>query len=490
MLDWFKRLFQRKQKRSFHGAVASRLTGDWGTSAFPINYDIRNSFVSLLARVRELGKNNDYVKRYLGLCRANIVGPNGITIQSAVPSRNRGGGVDSLASAAVEAAWQEWGRYGSPDVTGNHSWLTLQNSFITDIMRDGEALYRRVPGWSKNGFGFALQRLDVMNLPVDYNDDFEGNPIVMGVELDSFERPIAYHLQQHKPSENTYFRNGNDYMRIPAEQIIHRFLPEFVHQTRGFSPMTSAMLRLQMLGGYEEAAVTKARVAASVMGFFTKSEDGTGYSSNEGTNTDGSLQMGMEPGVWKELPEGVGIETFDPNAPHEQYGAFVKATLRGISSGLGVNYNMLANDLEGVNFSSIRSGVLEDREAWKCLQEWMIDCFVRPIYEQWVGMALLSGAIKINGQTPRSGPDRYRQASYQGRRWSWVDPFKDAKTAQVLIGERLTSRANIIRDMGLDPDEVWQQLSDEEKLLEELGIPAANEEAHEAETQGEVNPDL
>lgn len=498
MFDWFKRLFNddspgsRRKRRSFQGAVASRLTGDWGTSPFPINYDIRNSFIPLLARVRELAKNNDYVKRYLGMCRVNIVGPQGINIQAVVPSRTQKGKPDELASQAMETAWKAWGRHGIPDVTGSHSWKSIQNCFITDIMRDGEALYRKLPGWSGNDFGFALQRLDVMNLPVDYNDDYQGNPVVMGIELDTYERPIAYHLNQHKPSEDTYYRNGKDYLRLPASQIIHRFLPEFVHQTRGFSPMASAMLRLKMLGGYEEAAVTAARVGASTMGFFTRDEEtGAGWGGTEGTNPDGSMVMNVEPGALKELPPGVGFTEFDPKQPNDQYAEFVKATLRGIASGLGVNYNMLANDLEGVNFSSIRAGVLEDREAWKCIQEWMIDCFVRPIYEQWVGMALLSGAIKINGQSPKSDPDRYRQATYQGRRWSWVDPFKDAKTAQVLINERLTSRANIIRDMGLDPEDVWKQLSEEETLLEALGIPAISEVNNEnAQTQGEADPNL
>jgi lambda family phage portal protein len=484
MFSWLKSFRKRRQQRSFTAAIASRLTGDWSTAAFPADYDIRNGFTALLARVRDLAKNNDYVKRYLGVSRANIIGPKGIVVQSRVPSTT-GNDVDDLASTAIEQAWQRWGRYGTPDVTGKHSWVSLQNCFITDVMRDGEALYRVVKGWG-NGYGYALQRLDVMNLPVDYKDTYEGRDVVMGVELDEYERPIAYHMQQHKPGKNTYYRNGTDYLRIPANEIIHRFLPEFVHQTRGFSPMSSAMLRLKMLGGYEEAAVTAARVGASTMGFFTRSEDGAGYPT-ESTNPDGSLEMGVEPGLLKELPAGVGFSEFDPKQPHGEYADFVKATLRGIASGLGVNYNTLANDLEGVNFSSIRAGVLEDREAWKCLQEWVIDCFVRPVYEEWVIMAIMSGAITIGGRPPASDPSRYTAANYQGRRWSWVDPLKDAQAAQLLINERLTTRSNVIRDMGLDPDEVWRQAQTEEQMLESMGI-APKETANE--TQGQADPNV
>ena len=400
----------------------------------------------------------------------------------------RNQGVDDLASQSVEKAFKEWGRYGVPDVTGKHSWLSLQNTFITDVMRDGEALYRKIPGWNGNKFSFALNRLDPMALPIDREWQFEGREVLMGVELNDMGRPLAYHLIQQKASDRTYYRDGNNLERVPADQIIHAFLPEFAYQTRGISPMSSAMLRLHMLGGYEEASVTKARVAASVMGFFTRTDEGVGYGATEGTNADGSLVMGAEPGVFKELPAGVSLDMFDPNAPHEQYGDFVKATLRGIASGLGVSYNSLSNDLEGVNFSSIRAGVLEDREAWKCLQQWMTDVFVRPVYEEWVRMALISGAIKINGQTPSSEPQRYMEAVYQGRRWAWVDPVKDAQASQLLINERLTTRSNIIRDMGLDPKEVWERLAEEEQLLEELGIPAVTTEVSDGpETQGTAN---
>ncbi len=485
MLKWFRDLFRKKRSFSFNAANTGRLTGDWSSSPTPINLQIRHEFVTLIARVRDLARNNDYVKRWLSLTRSNVVGPNGINVQSRVPSRTKGQGIDDLASEAVDQAFDKWGRYGVPDVTGQHSWVSLQNTFITDAMRDGEALYRVIRGWDGNEFAFALRRLDVMALPVDYDSEFNGNQILMGVELNQSDRPVAYHLLQQRASDRTYYRNGANYERIPADQVIHAFLPEFAYQTRGISPMSSAMLRLHMLGGYEEASLTKARVAAAVMGFFTRSDEGLGYGATEGTNTDGSLIMGAEPGVFKELPAGVGLDTFDPNAPHEQYGDFVKATLRGIASGLGVNYNSLSNDLEGVNFSSIRAGVLEDREAWKCLQKWMTDVFVRPVFEDFVMMALLNGAIKINGQTPRSEPQRYREASYQGRRWAWVDPVKDAKANQMLINERLTTRSNVIRDMGLDPKEVWEKLAEEEQLLEELGIPAVSKEVtDESQTQG------
>jgi len=41
-------------------------------------------------------------------------------------------------------------------------------------------------------------------------------------------------------------------------------------------------------------------------------------------------------------------------------------------------------DLEGVNYSSIRAGVLEDREIFKGLQDWFIRSLVMPVFDEWV----------------------------------------------------------------------------------------------------------
>ena len=109
--------------------------------------------------------------------------------------------------------------------------------------------------------------------------------------------------------------------------------------------MVSAMTRQQMLGAYEEAEITAARVAACKMGFLVKDKaDGYVGEMDEAGNT----LMEVEAGAIEELPMGTRFESWNPDHPVGNYSAFVKSCLRGIAAGLGVSYNMLANDLEGV----------------------------------------------------------------------------------------------------------------------------------------------
>ncbi len=113
-------------------------------------------------------------------------------------------------------------------------------------------------------------------------------------------------------------------------------------------------------------------------GFFEKT-DPTGLGQYVGDETDsaGNPISNAEPGIFETLPAGYKFSSFLPEHPTAQYGAFIKGSLRGVSAGLGVSYNSLANDLEGVNFSSMRVGAIDERDNWKNLQAWMIEGFSR-----------------------------------------------------------------------------------------------------------------
>ena len=59
------------------------------------------------------------------------------------------------------------------------------------------------------------------------------------------------------------------HIRIPAEQVIHIFMPLRAGQTRGEPWLSPVMPAMKQLGGFREAAVINARIGASKMGFFT-----------------------------------------------------------------------------------------------------------------------------------------------------------------------------------------------------------------------------
>ena len=68
------------------------------------------------------------------------------------------------------------------------------------------------------------------------------------------------------------------------------------------------------------------------------------------------------------MDPGQHVNFIDPRFPTNTHKEFMQSVLRNISSALLVMYPSLANDLEGVNFSSIRAGLVDERDMWRIVQ--------------------------------------------------------------------------------------------------------------------------
>ena len=172
------------------------------------------------------------------------------------------------------------------------------------------------------------------------------------------------------------------------------------------------------------------------------------------------------------VPYGYTIDTLDFKTDSSNAAGFTKTSLRGASSGFDVNYNSLANDLEGVNFSSIRHGVLEDRDNWKKKQAWMRETLCERIHSNWLTFALVSGKI---GNYTILEFERLNVPFFQGRRWEWVNPLQDEKANTEAINNRTKSPQQIIRERGQDPNEIIKEFKEWHEQTKDL--PSNNNEA-------------
>lgn len=452
------------RKRSFSAAQSNRLTSSWSTSQTHVNRDIRQGLRALRARSRDLALNNEYGRKFLRMVRTNVVGPAGFSLQ--VHALRPDGSIDQQDSTTLERAFADWSRPGNCDVTGQLSFRDVCNLFIETAARDGEIAVRRV---RRGPYRFQLELIDPTRIDVEYDADLRsGNKVRMGVEYDEFGAPVAYWLSQADVADPIHGDSlAGQRRRIPADELRLYFVHEQVRQLRGFPWMAPAMMRLNMLGGYEEAAVVAARVGAAKLAVIeTEDGDVDSFAEDVDENDNPIIEAG-DPGSFMQLRSGQKLSSWNPEYPHQQYGTFVKACLRGIAAGLGVSYNALANDLEGVNYSSIRAGVLEERDVWKALQGWMIDSFLVPLYAEWLTMALASGRVPL----PMSKFDKFNAPVWQGRRWDWVDPEKDTQAHVLAVEKGLKSYSQVIREQGRDPDEVWRELDEDRKKLAAIGVP-------------------
>jgi lambda family phage portal protein len=455
-----------KRNLAFKAAENSRLTEDWPTRILSADAALGTYLRTIRSRSRDLERNDSHARGYGKALTRNVLGAEGIQLQSKVTEAN--GTVDRLANLRIEDAWYKWGIEKWCDSTRQLTWRELQRMALLRSSFDGEVLLL-LESSGDNPFGFSLRMLEGDYLDESHNENLQdGSTVRMGVETDKTGRVTAYHVFTSHPGDNfpAVPKDGKRRVRLLADRVIHLYMPERSQQTRGFPWLTAALRDLGMLAGYKEAELVAARVAASKAGFITKSfPDGMPYSEDDTTGRT----MEVEPGIIEELPMGAEFTPWDPTHPNTAFGDFIKSGLRGVATGLGMSYNTLSSDLEGVNFSSIRAGLLDEREEWLQIQSWLIDHLCRPVFRAWLQAALLTGAVKL----PPEKIEKFTADTWRGRRWQWVDPERDVRAGLLAVEGGLKSRRQLVAEAGADFAETLDEIAEDNKLAKEAGVQLA-----------------
>jgi lambda family phage portal protein len=460
-------------QRAFSAAGYDRLAAGWVSHNSGINADLEGQLSVLIARSRDWCVNTDIGRRYIQLVKDNVVGATGARLQVRAKLNMQAEALDELGNATIERHWLRWCRRGACDVTGQLSFVDICRLVVAQAARDGGYLTRQVRSRSLE-YGYALQVLDIDRLQVNNNaaaGAAAGNTIRMGIEVAPFGVPVAYHLQGSHPGDaHSLMGSQAGVRRVLAGDVLHGFVAERPEQLRGY-PWTAAVLRrANTLDSYEQYAVQAAKIGAAKMGFYTIDKDAPADAMEVSDYKDatGNLVQDVEAGMLEALPPGVGFESFNPDYPHQNFDSFVTACLHGVSAGLNVAHHNLTGNMTGVNYSSARIAELSERQHWMGLQNWLIESFVRPVFEAWLESALIKGAITLpSGKAlPAETFAKWADAAtFQPRRWAWVDPQKDITAAVTAIDNKLRSHRSVADEQGVDLDDV---LDDEARFQQQL----------------------
>ena len=449
--------------RNFQAAVANRLVTDWLTTSQHINRDLRGDLRTICARSRELVKNNDYARKFINLCISNVIGPKGMRLRMKV--RQPDGTIDQADSDYIQKAFNTWAKKQYCTVDGRLSLTEVAQVALKSAIRDGEWVVRKVRS-KEFRFGFALQVIDAQLLDTTYNENDRntGRRVEMGVEMNRWLRPVGYHFAARSYDEAQSF-DRNTRTRLVAEEINHGFISDYAGQVRGVPWMHSAMMRLHMLGSYEEAELVAARLGASKMGFIT-SETPDDF-QGDGKDAQGRPLIDVQPASFHYLDPGQKLQEYSPDHPNTGFADFAKAILRGAASGLNITYESLANDREGVNYSSLRQGTLEERDQWRVLQQFVIENFYNDIFTQWLESAILSGELNL----PYAKFDKFNVPQFMPRGWQWVDPAKEIEAHEKSVALGVRSRAEIMAEStGRDFDDVIDEIALENATADAKGV--------------------
>jgi lambda family phage portal protein len=181
----------------------------------------------------------------------------------------------------------------------------------------------------------------------------------------------------------------------------------------------------------------------------------------------------VEPLAWNRLHPGEDIATFKSEHPNAIVPEFTNLMLQGIASGVGGLHYEIANNLEGVNYTSSRAGQLTQQDIWRLLQELVIQDLHAPIYFTALRLALLRGAIELPGGRRARPVGPYAEVDHRGRGWTTMNTLQDSQNHALRIACGLRSRHQVMAEDNEDFDETLEELAEEQQKAAALGVSIA-----------------
>ena len=470
ILGWLQRgtpePVKAPRRRMYEGAKFSRLTADWVTGNTSADSEVYGSAQKLRDRARQLCRDNDYARQVLRAIEGNVVGQ-GIPFQGQVRMQRGGGRLDGTVNDQIEQLWKRWTKARYCHTGGKLTFHDIERLAVRSVAESGDVFVRLV----KQPFGGSAVPLALEVLEADQLDDGlngrsqQGNEIRMGVEVDTWGRPVAYHFLAYHPGDYQFSNqqiSTQRHKRVPAEEVLHLYRMERPGQTRGVTWFASAIQRLHHLQGYEQAEVVRARASSALMGFITSPE---GELLGDDV-MNGERVSQFEPGVFKYLAPGESVTVPQLDAPDGQFEPFLRAMLRAMAAGVGCSYETVSRDFSQTNYSSSRLSLLEDRDHWRILQNWLIENLHQRVFEVWLDMAVLSGALPLANYELQA--DRYKAVRWMPRGWAWVDPAKEVEAYAMAVRNGFKTLSDVVSEQGGDVEELMrarrQELDDAEAL--------------------------
>lgn len=456
-----------RKVRRYDGTKRGRLYGDWLAGNASANSEIWSSLSTLRNRSRDLCRNNDYARGVIQKLVDNVIYL-GIGFQAHIKQLKDNNKSDDRANDLIETVWKEWATEPMYCHTaGKLNFTEIQQVVFRSWLESGEVFVRKVKrSFSNSPVPFALEIIEADQCPEHHNGTYNGNQIIMGVEIDSWKRPVAYWFYGDHPGE-LWNKNGRKLERIPASEIIHLHTSDRPNQLRGVPLLHSTILRLKNTGDYEEYEQIAAKAAACIMGVITTPDADL---LSEPQENDGSLPADeqMQPGIMRYLAPNEKAELLDPKRPNPNVTQFIECQLRASGTGIGASYEHMSGDYSKTNYSSSRLSLLNSRDRFKVLQVAFASKFNRSVYLDWLDMAVISGVLNFSDYELR--PKRYQCVKWQFRGWAWVDPYKEVQATLAALAGGLTTLTKVAAEQGEDFEEMVKAIAAERAMLKQYGV--------------------
>lgn len=445
IVGWFRG--RSAKKRAYEGAGYGPRLKNFVAKSTSANREIAESLATLRDRSRKQVRDNMYFKRAIESITNNVVG-DGIMPSIYVDNQPK-------LEQRIKKAFYAWAK--KCEFTQGQSLWALQAQIMQAVAESGEVLIlKKLVSYKKGEVPLKLSILESDQL--DHTKGFVptegGGYIRFGVEFDAEGRRVAYWIWPKHPGETGIGSYAS--VRVPASDVIHVYQVLRPGQVRGVPFGAACIVRANDLKDYEEAQLVRQKIAACLAIFVQRHPD-----TVLDTDDDGEPLEKVAPGMIEYLQPGETV-TFAVPPGVDGYDEYMKRSLQAIAAGFGITYEMLAQDLSNVNFSSGRMGWIE---ASRNIARWQRDLMIPAldaIWEWWNELAIVAGLVTKTYEVSWTTPRR-----------EMLDPVKESKAVSDMLANGLISYPEALRQMGYDPDDVVAEIEDWNKKIKEAGLTLA-----------------
>jgi lambda family phage portal protein len=427
---------------------------------------------SMREQCRKLDEDHDLVIGLLDRLEERVVGGPGIAVEP-LPL-DYAGNIHAEFAAQIKASWAEWSL--TPEVSGELTRPQVERLVCRTWLRDGEALAQMVMG-RVSGYDhlhkvpFALELLEPDYLPWEYNDLSKG--IAQGIERSEWRRVKAYHVYKRHPGDLLVHGLAQNTKRVPAERMLHIAHRKRIGQNRGQPLLHGVLIRLADIKDYEESERVAARISAA-LGMYIKKGSPDDYTPLPNTQKERSIPI--QPGmVFDGLRQGEEVGMIESNRPNTFLEPFRNGQLKAVAAGTRGTFSSVARSYDGT-YSAQRQELVEGQQGYDLLQHEFIDYWCRPVYRQWLQMAIVSGALKV----PKGvDPDTVYSAVYQGPVMPWINPIHEANAWKILCEAGFADEAEVARARQRNPAELKRSRIGEVAANRAAGLVFSSDAFHQ-----------
>lgn len=445
---------------------------NWNPLVGSADGDTIGDLQTLRARSRDLVRNAPLAGGAVATVVTNTVGT-GLRLRSTI-DRDFLGLTEEQADAwqnAAERIYRTWAESTHCDLTMTQTFAGLQDLAFRSTLESGDVFvirrHKPRPG-AILGLTLQIVEADRVSTPDGKQD---GPRLVDGVEIDGDGAPVRYWVRSGFPDQTAgWVRDVPTWDPVPAfgasgaRVTLHLFRRLRPGLNRGAPYLAPIIEPLKQLDRYSEAEIMAAVVSA-LFTVFVKTPSGQGLGDLEGAvPATGGYALGT--GAILDLGPGEEVEIANPGRPNTAFDPFVQAVLRQIGVALELPFEILVKHFTA-SYSASKAAVEQAFQFFRTRRAWLEENLCDPVYEWVITEAILRGYLDAPGFLD----DPMIRAAYLGTEWIGpkritLDPLKEAKADEVLIGLKVKTRSEVcVETTGVDLDRKLPQIRKEEALF-------------------------